>query len=110
MTSFEQPKTCGLYRSDYEHDACGVEFINCSEAVHNHLNKEQGLTAQSFKYSSIFICFITDPEFSVWLSEIEVILNHLTGTILALGTLLSIIIFTFWSLKKLVQTLFKDAA
>ncbi|MBX2821521.1 MAG: glutamate synthase large subunit [Rhodothermaceae bacterium] len=44
MTSFEQPKTRGLYRSDYEHDACGVGFICSIHANHSHYVIEQGLT------------------------------------------------------------------
>ena len=44
MISSDQPKTIGLYRSDYEHDACGVGFICSIQAVHSHHIVEQGLT------------------------------------------------------------------
>ena len=44
MTSSRQHRSHGLYRSDYEHDACGVGFICSIQAKHSHTVIEQGLT------------------------------------------------------------------
>ena len=44
MTFSRQPRSFGLYRSDYEHDACGVGFICSIHAEHSHYVIEQGLT------------------------------------------------------------------
>ncbi len=43
MTSSDQPVQAGLYRSDFEHDACGVGFICSIHAIHSHHIVEQGL-------------------------------------------------------------------
>ena len=43
MMVSDQPYTSGLYRSDFEHDACGVGFVCSIEGIHSHDIVAKGL-------------------------------------------------------------------